>query len=875
MRLHLKNGSYIELSAPHLGEGGEARVYSVLQSTYPRVREKCVAKIFHDAHTGGKSQRTPERLAKLELLCQHKPPNAAVAWPLDILYENQKFVGYLMPQGQGEKLEYLCGLQLPKQAAWQTQEWQRFERNKPDALRRRLQLCFNLAAAVDSIHKLGNYILADLKPDNILVTDKGIVTIVDIDSMALHTPRGQFISGNVATEEYAPPEYHKGVNPQVPTISQTWDYFSLAVIFYRLLLGLHPFAGSAKAPYDRLNGLADLIQHGFFAQSPSRKQYLAATPPPHQLFHQLDKPIQDLFIRCFERGHEAPHYRPSPAEWCTVLAALLSGTAQAPFTQPNPARALPTYTFSTASSFPINAPNFPPKISFISPPQKQTGIVSLFISAFSPKKSNREIHITELENAQQNLQVLYELQDNFRTKYKSLKQKFEQLQNEILANEREEYEKICNQYHLEILKFEQQIKELDYHQFGIEAQLSANILQTYAEGCAKCQKDYEKKYNQTKITYEKAKEQLEAQAQKEIAPLQNRLSQIKANYHAEKNRLYADLTQQEKIKKQKIETEIQQKIDAIERQRLLLAQTSTIGRNIYVEDELKKHTIKDNIRSIFTDRYISEDNIQTILRSMNAAKILTAADFDTCDATGRLGLQNKNFQKIQLIAKVRAESLVQWRMKLALQIQQNLPPYQPNPNQSAESAVIQMQQLNQQLIILPKDKEKLLNHLQVYIEEERKSYQEKISMLEAQTTYEANKLNEIIELAEIKQKSDIQALTELYKKEQAKLLLTLEEQKKALLQVRNTELANIEKQKEKLQKMLPEKRAQLHAQITQQQKALENALANLKQTTETRLADVKHSLQPEFDNYQNGLRAYLDNVALLSTQVTQLQALFN
>lgn len=293
--------------------GGEGAIYDIDQ---PANARHLVAKIIHDF------KQNPSRVSKLEFLAQHRPPSAnhdpdeipALIWVEDlILDENNKVVGFVMPRVAGEKLEILCAPQLPKNLG---QEWHAYQRSNPDNLRLRLKVCANIAKLVAELHATQQYVLADLKPDNIVIRPDGSVSIVDLDSIEILRHGETLHPATVATPDYTPPEYYtRGVEPGKKAIHPSWDRFSLAVIFYRIMLGIHPFAASALPPYDNLNTLADKIENGLFVHDADKSSLFAVVPPPHRQFSSLDEGLRFAFQRTFDLGHDNPALRVSAEHW--------------------------------------------------------------------------------------------------------------------------------------------------------------------------------------------------------------------------------------------------------------------------------------------------------------------------------------------------------------------------------------------------------------------------------------------------------------------------------------------------------------------------------------------------------------------------------
>ncbi len=294
--------------------GGEGTLFAVLR---PTELSHCVAKIFHH------NKRDAQKEAKINYLINNPPifegdqKEQPVVWAKYALYDaDNEFVGFIMPKATGEKLEILTAPKLPKYLG---KAWHRFRLGGDEALRLRLKVCYNLAAALRTIHATGRYVLVDLKPDNVLIKSNGVVSIVDTDSIEVIENNKTLFPATVATPEYTPSEYYKGVQPGQVLIEPSWDHFSLAVIYYRMLFGVHPYAATAKEPYDNINSLGDKIKHGLFVHHPEMTAKFAVVPPPHRQFDQLDKPLRHLFFKAFIDGFEQPEARPSAEDWGQAL----------------------------------------------------------------------------------------------------------------------------------------------------------------------------------------------------------------------------------------------------------------------------------------------------------------------------------------------------------------------------------------------------------------------------------------------------------------------------------------------------------------------------------------------------------------------------
>jgi DNA-binding helix-hairpin-helix protein with protein kinase domain len=306
----------ITIADKPFASGGEGALFNIISpATYSAGH---VAKIIHP------QKLNPTREAKVLYLInnrpkfEYNPEHQPIIWIEKALYNEQNnFVGFIMPRAIGEKLEVLCAPRLPKSLG---QEWQQLQLGTEKSLRLRLKVCYNIAAAVQMIHATNRYVLVDLKPDNVMIQPNGLISIVDTDSVEVVENGQMLFSATVATPDYTPPEYYSN-NMEIgkTPIDESWDRFSLAVIFYRIMLGIHPFAASCNAPYDNLASLSDKIKYGFFVHDADKLSYFLIIPAPHAAFKKLDEEIQQLYISTFDTGHHNPETRATPIDWLSII----------------------------------------------------------------------------------------------------------------------------------------------------------------------------------------------------------------------------------------------------------------------------------------------------------------------------------------------------------------------------------------------------------------------------------------------------------------------------------------------------------------------------------------------------------------------------
>lgn len=283
-----------------IGGGGEGRIYPVLKNP------SLVAKIYH--------KPTDEDADKLTVMFSHPPDvpigsgHAAIAWPIDLLRttnNKQQIVGFLMPRvSRAQPLHIFYN---PRNRREQ----------KPLFNYRYLhRTARNFVAAVNALHNSG-YTIGDINESNILVTDTALVTLVDTDSFQVRDPYTKEIYRcPVGKLEFTPPEL-QGQSFRKIDRKPEHDLFGMAVLIFQLLMeGTHPFAGIYKGRGEPPN-LEARIQAGHFPYSQKRVPY--RTTPTALHWEILHPTIQELFINCFELGHERPELRPDAKAWLQGL----------------------------------------------------------------------------------------------------------------------------------------------------------------------------------------------------------------------------------------------------------------------------------------------------------------------------------------------------------------------------------------------------------------------------------------------------------------------------------------------------------------------------------------------------------------------------
>ena len=280
-----------------IANSGEAKVWRTNQNGY-------LAKIYHSS--------TPERVQKLAVMIANPPtePNShlhhvSFAWPKSALKNGQgDCVGFLMPEIKDGK--ELLDVYNPRrrQALKLEIDW-RFLHTT----------ALNIVSIIEALHAAG-YVLGDIKPQNILVNNRALPSIIDTDSFQVKNPKnGKVYNCLVGSEGYTPPEL---IGKDFDSIEQTevHDRFRLGVIIYQLLFGgNNPFQGKWTGAGETPD-INDFIRWGLWVNTSTSLIEAVARTIPLEIVHPE---IQQCFLKCFNDGHKNPNFRPTARKWLEAL----------------------------------------------------------------------------------------------------------------------------------------------------------------------------------------------------------------------------------------------------------------------------------------------------------------------------------------------------------------------------------------------------------------------------------------------------------------------------------------------------------------------------------------------------------------------------
>jgi hypothetical protein len=296
-----------------LNKGAEGVIYEALGE--PDVAFK--------QFTSPKLLREPELQSRIATMLAAPPPgwreqsseHVLLTWPLDVVGDGNRFVGYVMPRidtDHAVEVHVLSNASDRLKPGPKTPQWV-----SGFTWKYLVQVAANLALATDVLHASG-CVFGDFNDRNILVSDHALVTLIDCDSMQVPRPGGGAYLCRVGRSEFEAPELSNmdlAKTPRAPTS----DLFPLAVHIHQLLFdGLHPFDGVWHGRGEKPKRHV-LARRGLYVYG---KDHLLRPHNSCMGFDLVPKQCQSLFIRAFIEGARDPVRRPTGAEWHTTLVAM-------------------------------------------------------------------------------------------------------------------------------------------------------------------------------------------------------------------------------------------------------------------------------------------------------------------------------------------------------------------------------------------------------------------------------------------------------------------------------------------------------------------------------------------------------------------------
>lgn len=277
----LSETGIIEVASDALGKGGEGAVYSVNSHNLKNLQNAndLVFKKYYEPEEN-------DRYPKLVSMIKNSPNNDNLAWPLALVYDqNKKFQGYLM-----KKLDFKT-----------YRPWADFahtrERKKITTdfdLRYAFTSILNFAKAVESVNNIG-FFIGDLNESNAFVSTSAMVFLVDLDAGQITDSKGKTYVCSVGKPEYTAPEISYGALKDNPRTKAT-EVFALSIASWMMLTGgTHPTDGIFKGKGDPPIAI-EKIRQGIYPALLNNKGY---DIPKRVPIEGIPTRIKKLFISTF------------------------------------------------------------------------------------------------------------------------------------------------------------------------------------------------------------------------------------------------------------------------------------------------------------------------------------------------------------------------------------------------------------------------------------------------------------------------------------------------------------------------------------------------------------------------------------------------
>lgn len=291
-----ESGEPLPVEPTMLAKGGEGAIYRIRHS------DGLLAKIYT-------SPPDENRVAKLRaMIASHTPALVqSAAWPVGLICDQvgsaQRVVGFVMPEVTEHRELHQLFSPAERKRYFPNSNW------------KMLALAgSNLARVVASIHQSGG-VIGDLNQNNVLVSQKATVQLIDCDSFQFRRSNGEYWTSDVGKEEYLPPEL-QSANLRGLVRLPDHDNFALAVLIFQLLfMGRHPFTGRHQRPDDFPIGEAIVQNAYFYGRDAASKKLL---PPPGVITPAALLPETAEF---FERAFTTRN-RPCAIDWSDHLLQI-------------------------------------------------------------------------------------------------------------------------------------------------------------------------------------------------------------------------------------------------------------------------------------------------------------------------------------------------------------------------------------------------------------------------------------------------------------------------------------------------------------------------------------------------------------------------
>ena len=248
---------YLRLDKSKVIAGGEGSVYK----TY----DNYMVKIFHPSHI------TYTNYKKLATMVDMKIYSPSVGWPIDLVFHENNFIGFVMPN------------------IADTKDLLHIRYENFDGLTHvdRFKICYNFLKIVNYLH-MKNIIVGDMKPDNILVRNPEEVFLID--------------TGSFQVEDYPCPVCHPDYTKrefqqnELKTSLRTFndEYYPINKIAFEILIRKSP-------SWSKDNTEIEAADKNYFPY-PLKQADVKEMTVEMQIWFSLSERMREFFYYYFKEG---------------------------------------------------------------------------------------------------------------------------------------------------------------------------------------------------------------------------------------------------------------------------------------------------------------------------------------------------------------------------------------------------------------------------------------------------------------------------------------------------------------------------------------------------------------------------------------------
>ncbi len=299
--------------------GGEGRIYPIYHQRYG----DCFLKLY------SKPEKAATHEQKIRYMMSQRPPfvneNIRYCWPVGIAQDidTGRFLGFMMPAAFSDSScmsilsDYTIGSTISQEYPSLEQWHQKYELQENRGLCNRMRVLKNWAIAIKGLHDAGLYCIGDIKPDNVLISPRGYVSIIDMDSIQVYA-QGELYRATAYTPNYFPSEAYDLWKAKKP-LNRHVDSFAYGCCAYTVLTGTHPYTNvRLLSPYDsgEYNLISTRIKNGLYLRG-DKSSYIRTVAVEYNLhanFDRLPPELRKLFDQAFTQS-----IRPTMEEWIRGL----------------------------------------------------------------------------------------------------------------------------------------------------------------------------------------------------------------------------------------------------------------------------------------------------------------------------------------------------------------------------------------------------------------------------------------------------------------------------------------------------------------------------------------------------------------------------